>query len=120
MMGARMIGTASAILLAGMTASATACTAYEREVYNVVKAVESFRETVHFSEYGWSTKAPYTKWLNRVRELSDDKENARKLMISHGFIPMEIYSVADEFRTNGALDSFYKDRDEDIKSLRCK
>ncbi|GAA4178860.1 hypothetical protein [Shinella granuli] len=119
-MGARIIGAAAATLLVGMTASAAACTTYEREVYDVAKAVESFRETAHFSEYGWSAKAPYNKWLNRVRELSDDEENARKLMTSHGFIPMEIYSVADEYRTAGGLDNFYKDRDKDIKSLRCK
>ncbi|GLR49742.1 hypothetical protein KYK30_14360 [Shinella yambaruensis] len=119
-MGARITGTASAFLLVGMTASAAACTAYEREVYEVAKAVESFRETAHFSEYGWSSKAPYSKWLSRIRQLSDDEEQARKLMISHGFIPMEIYSVADEFRTAGGLDGFYKDRDKDIKSLRCK
>lgn len=119
-MGVRIIGVASAILLVGMTTSAAACTAYEREVYDVATAVESFRETAHFSEYGWSAKAPYNKWLNRIRELTDDKENARKLMISHGLIPMEIYSVADEYRTAGGLDTFYKDRDKEIKSLRCK
>ena len=118
------IAVSAAILIVAssvLPAAAHACSDYERQVYKTAQAVEEFRETRQFrDEYGWSAAGPYNQWLNRIRELNDDKEKALDLLGSHGFVPMEIYSVADEFRTAGGLDSFYRGLDKDIKSLRCR
>lgn len=102
-------------------ASASNCTPYERQVYDVAKAVAKFRQTPGFTKtYGWSAAGPYQKWITQLQALSDEKEQARTFLITHEFAPMEIYSVADEYRTAGKLDSYYQDIDRNIKAFKCK
>lgn len=102
-------------------ASASACSPYERQVYDAAKAVAKFRQAPQFTKtYGWSAAGPYQKWLTQLQALSDDKEQAREFLIAHEFAPMEIYSVADEFRTAGKLDSFYQDVEKNIIAFKCK
>lgn len=123
--------TVSAKLIANITilsgtliatqANASNCTPYERQVYDVAKAVAKFRQTPGFTKtYGWSAAGPYQKWLTQLQTLSDDKEQAREFLIANEFAPMEIYSVADEFRTVGKLDSFYQEVDKNIREFKCR
>ncbi|TCQ80260.1 hypothetical protein EDF68_103314 [Ochrobactrum sp. BH3] len=117
----RTYAIAAFFVIAPTVAGAAACTSYERQVYDVARKVNEFRQTKQFiKEYGWSAAGPYQPWLKEIQALNADKENATKLLVSHGFTPMEIYSVADEFRTAGRLDAFYTELDTNIKSLKCR
>ncbi|SMQ65790.1 hypothetical protein SAMN06295905_1317 [Devosia lucknowensis] len=102
------------------TSPAIACTSYEQEVFNVAMAVEGFRKSTDFTQdYGWAPGGPYGQWLSKIRQLSEDEVNARGLLIAHGFVPMDIYMVADEFRTAGKLDSYFTQVDAAIAGLEC-
>ncbi len=118
-LGAALVTAAATIL--SVQAHAKKCSEYEHQVYDVAKAVAAFRQSDQFvNEYGWSAAGPFNKWLQKVQALQDDKEKALELMGTHNFTPMDIYSVADEYRTAGHLDSFYKALDRSIRSLKCR
>jgi hypothetical protein len=114
------ISVAAAFAFLTMPAHAQKCTNYERQVAEAATAVAKFRQSPRFVEYGWSAAGPFSKWLQAIQALQADRDNALALLGRYGFAPMAIYSVADEYRTAGSLDSFYKDLDRSIKGLKCE
>jgi hypothetical protein len=96
------------------------CSEYERRVYEVAVTVRGFRQNDEFAFYGWGTGGPYNKWLQELQALQDNVEQGRELLGAHGFAPMDIYNVANQYRTVGGLDEFYQETERNIGSLKCR
>lgn len=99
-------------------ARADECNDFEYDVLALTKRIQSFQKSSKFQEFGWSSKGPYGEVLSKLRSLSED-ERAYEFDVRHGFPIMEIFSVADEYRTEGGLDDFYEEIEEKIMSFNC-
>src|SRR5699024_4485813 len=76
------------------------CTSYEQEVLGLAREADEFHEGERFREWGFAIAGPYSQWLKQLQDLADDPQ-ARSFFAEHGFAVMDIYSIADEYRTEG-------------------
>lgn len=114
-----VIAAVASVLSATAAWSEGQCSHFEQQVFEAAQAVAAFQRGEKFIEYGWSAGGPYSGWLKVLQKLRDDPQNVRLLMVEYGFTPMDIYNVANEYRSNGALDSFYADTERAIRKLEC-
>lgn len=103
------------MLMSALPADASTCTPYEREVRDLAISAQKFQRTERFREYGFSAKGQRA-WLTALQELSDQPE-AKDFARKHQFVVMDIYSVADEYRTEGSLDDFFKEKEVQIRKM---
>jgi len=111
----------SLLILAYPTnAYSAVCTPFEAAVFKLVDEAQAFQHTKSFKEYGWSSAGPTNNWLPRFQE-TRNQEKGLQFMRDYGFLLAEAYQVADEYRTTGFLDDFYKEIEANIQnSTRCK
>jgi hypothetical protein len=114
-----VISAAAAVALLSSQSFARPCTPYERGVHDAAKAVKGFRGSDEFADFGWAIAGPFNRWLKTIQSLQDDSEHARQLLGDYGFVPADIYNVANQYRDKGYLDEFYKDTERAIDSLKC-
>ena len=114
-----MISLSALILSSGHTIAAE-CTPYENGVYVLAKEARAFQKSNKFKEYGFGAGGPFNRWLKEMQAARDHPE-ARDFFIRNGFPVMNIYSVADEYRTEGRLDDFWKETEDLIEAgiKRC-
>lgn len=94
---------------------AKSCTDFEREVVALKTEAKDFQHSSRFKEYGFSPRGGYAPWLARMQSLSKHPD-APAFFAQHGYNPASIYQVADEYRTAGELDSFFRDMEIQIDS----
>lgn len=100
---------AFALIVMTQFASAETCSDFEQTVYELIYQAQDFQKTDAFREYGWSRNGPTQGWLDRWKEIRDmDNDLHLQFMQKYGYVPGELYSVADAYRT-GSYDSFYAD-----------
>lgn len=100
------------------------CTEYERKVFAMVDRARMFQRSDQFREYGWSRvkKGPTNGWLDDFKKLRDatSNEDALAFLHKHDFSLANVYQVANAYRTDGHLDSFYQDLSDAIDNAqRC-
>lgn len=101
-------------------AEAKNCSPFERQVYAIAKKVRGFQKSDDFANYGWSIGGPFNDDMKRIQSLQNDNESALKLMGEHEFAPMDIYNVANQYRTHHGLDGFYAKIERSITTLKCR
>ena len=110
-----------ALLAGSSVAVAAKCTPYEAAVFELADDAKGFQESRKFQEYGYSAKGPFNAWFKRFESLRDDKDQMREFWLTYDFSPVDVYSVADEYRTAGRLDDFWKETERTIrKAKRCR
>lgn len=104
-----------AIVAAGSPSAAYAkpCTDFEREVVALKAEAKDFQHSSRFKEYGFSARGGYAPWLARMQSLSKHPDSSA-FFAQYGYNPESIYQVADEYRTAGELDSFFRDMEIQI------
>lgn len=107
-----------ALALLPMAASAKQCSTYEAQVFQLVEQAGYFQIGSAFKEYGWSSAGPTNGWLDRFKDLRDSEEEGEgvQFLRDHGFFLVNVYQVADEYRTSGFLDSFYQELEMSIQN----
>ncbi|MFD1793054.1 hypothetical protein ACFSE0_15650 [Ochrobactrum teleogrylli] len=107
--------------LMGATPSfSKSCTDFEKDVAALAVEAKEFQRSARFKEYGFSGRGGFAPWLARMHSLADRPE-AKDFFSKYGYGPMSIYQVADEYRTAGELDSFYRSMEADINhGPKCK
>lgn len=110
----------ASLLIATMPAFAEACTDYEAEVFRLADEAVEFQQTDRFKEYGFGSGGPFAGWINRMRSLQSHPE-ADAFDRRYDFNVTSVYSVADEYRTAGKLDDFYREVESRIQNAkRCE
>jgi hypothetical protein len=108
---------------ASASASAAECTQYETLVFSMIDEAKGFQQSQGFKDMGWSSRGPTNGWLDRMKRLQDGQvwPNNVQFVKKYGFGIVDVFQVADEYRTSGSLDSFYQDIEDSILSVTpCK
>lgn len=99
--------------------AAAKCTVYEAAVFSLIEEAQAFQKSPRFRELGWSPAGPANGWLDRMRALQteENKQKNFQFFAKYGFGIGEVYQVADEYRTAGTLDTFYRQIEDEIKNV---
>lgn len=99
---------------------AAPCSDYERQVFQLLDEARQFQQTDGaFKRLGFARKGPFSDWLQRMEALRDSPDLSG-FYARYGFSPVDVFLIANEYRTEGSLDSFYQGVENDILGVdRC-
>ncbi|WP_281932374.1 hypothetical protein [Roseibium album] len=99
--------------------AAAECTDYEISVFSMTEEAKSFQRSQGFRDLGWSSAGPTNGWLDRmyVHKGGENLRNNSEFSIKYGFSIGDVYQIADEYRTEGKLDSFFQEIENVINAV---
>lgn len=87
------------------------CNELELSVAALVKEAQNFQRSQQFQQVGFSRNGPFASWHAQALSLRGHPDT-NQFFHDHGYVPIEVFSVVDEYRTRGYLDAFYQETED--------